>query len=111
LIRKGDKILFCPEAVVWHPARDRWSDFVRWQFKRGMSAYIFSTRVDRQGDFVSLRLWSTINIIKTWSKHWLFPLIMILLVASAGIQAAGFFWKRCRLRNRKMDSQDASFRA
>jgi cellulose synthase/poly-beta-1,6-N-acetylglucosamine synthase-like glycosyltransferase len=96
LIDGGRRIRFCPQALVWHAARDRWGDFVRWQFRRGVSAYLFSTKVVRRRGFLSLRFWSTRNIIKTWAGHRLFPQILLLLAASVVVQAAGFFWGRCR---------------
>ena len=93
----GDRcIRFCPQAVVWHAARDRWGEFVRWQFRRGISARIFYSKVARRRRFISLRLWSMHNILSTWVGHRLFPLILVLMATSAAVQAAGFFWARRR---------------
>ena len=98
LVDGGRRIRFCPQVVVWHAARDRWGQFVRWQFRRGVSARIFSTKVERRRRFVSLRLWSMRNILSTWAGHRLFPLILVLLGTSAVVQVAGFFWARRRRR-------------
>ena len=90
LIGAGRRIRFCPEAVVWHAAREDLGEFIRWQFKRGISARIFSEKVARLRGYVSLRLWSTRNILQACVGQRLFPLVLMLFIASAGLQVAGF---------------------
>ena len=90
LIRMHYRIKYCPNVVAYHPARDTLQSFARWQFKRGISSFIFSKKVARKKDFVSLRMWSTQNIIK---YNWLnkeFPLVVFLLGMSFLLQGFGF---------------------
>ena len=84
LTEMGFRIKYCPEVLVYHDARDSFRDFLRWQFRRGISSYIFSTKVTNKKDFVSLRLWSTRNIMRRYCTDNKFPLILFLL-------ATGFF--------------------
>jgi len=96
LVATGGRIRFCPRAVVRHEARDRVDGFLRWQFRRGVSSYLFAAKMPRRGRFVSLRRWSTGNVLRTWAGHRLFPLILALLAASIVVQGAGFLWGRIR---------------
>ena len=99
----GFRIRYCPDVVVYHGARDSLRGFWRWQFRRGISSFIFSTKVTRKKDFVSLRVWSTGNVIRYSFKDRKFPLVLVLLGLSIIAQGAGFFfgkhlWKSGRLK-------------
>ncbi|MBW2662357.1 MAG: glycosyltransferase [Deltaproteobacteria bacterium] len=88
------KIKYCPDVLVYHGYRDSLIDFVKWQFKRGVSSYIFSTKVSGKKNFLSLRLWSTGNIFRQYYNDKKFPLILILLSMSFFVQFAGFLYGR-----------------
>jgi glycosyltransferase involved in cell wall biosynthesis len=92
LRRLNYRIKYCPEVRVYHAARDSLSDFFNWQFKRGISSYIFSTKVTGKRKFISLRMWSTTNIIRQYYKDRKFPLILCLLTVGFLIQFFGFFY-------------------
>jgi glycosyltransferase involved in cell wall biosynthesis len=83
-------IRYCPDVLVYHEARDSFQDFLRWQFRRGVSSYIFSTKISDKKAFLSLRLWSTKNILRTYFRDKKFPLVFFLLAMSFLVQAAGF---------------------
>jgi GT2 family glycosyltransferase len=88
------RIKYCPDVLVYHGSRDSLIDFVKWQFKRGVSSYIFSTKVSGKKNFLSLRLWSTGNILRHYYNDKKFPLIVMLLSASLLVQSAGFLYGR-----------------
>ncbi len=92
--RNGFRIRYCPEAVAWHPARDRLGDFFAWQFRRGISSYLFAKRVVNKQGFLKLRAWSTVNVIRHSRQDGKLPLVLTLLAASFGIQLTGFLWGR-----------------
>ncbi len=94
LVRAGYGIGYRPQVVAYHGARDSLRDFVKWQFHRGISSFIFSRKVRGKGDFVSLRLWSTWNVIKAYYLDRKFPLVLLLLGMSFLVQAGGFFYAK-----------------
>lgn len=94
LKKAGCRIRFCPDMVAYHGARDSLRSFLRWQFRRGQSSYIFSTKVRERGNYMALRLWSTANILKSCFTDRKFPLILILLGLSLLVQMTGFFYQR-----------------
>ena len=94
LKKAGSRIRFCPDVVVVHGARDSLRSFLRWQFRRGQSSYIFSTKVRDKGNYMALRLWSTANILKLSFADRKFPLILLLLGLSVLVQMMGFLIQR-----------------
>lgn len=90
LISQNYRIRYCPDIIAYHKARDSLVDFVRWQYKRGMSSHIFSRKVSNKIDFGRLRMWSTVNIIRHYFADKKFPLILFLLVTSSSVQLLGF---------------------
>jgi glycosyltransferase involved in cell wall biosynthesis len=88
------RIKYCPDVLVYHDARDSFRDFLKWQFHRGISAYIFSIRIAGRKSFVSLRLWSTGNIIRHYCFDKKIPLILFLLGTSFFVQCIGFLFAR-----------------
>ncbi|MBT4364642.1 MAG: glycosyltransferase [Desulfobacterales bacterium] len=94
LLNFGNRIKYCPDIIVYHEARDSFSGFLKWQFRRGISSYIFSRKIINKGRFMSLRIWSTRNIIKHNCKDPKFPLIIFLLFTGFAVQAAGFVFAR-----------------
>jgi glycosyltransferase involved in cell wall biosynthesis len=84
------RIKYCPDAVVYHEARSSFREFLRWQFRRGVSSYIFSSKVSNKKGFLSLRIWSTGNIIRHYCRDKRFPLILSLLGVSFLVQCVGF---------------------
>ena len=94
-LRKRDyRIKYCPDVLVHHGSRDSLADFVKWQFKRGFSSYIFATKVSGKEKFLALRLWSTGNILRHYYNDRKFPLIIMLLSMSFLVQFAGFLYGR-----------------
>jgi glycosyltransferase involved in cell wall biosynthesis len=94
LKKAGSRIRFCPDVIVYHGARDSLRSFLRWQFRRGQSSYIFSTKVRDKGNYMALRLWSTVNILKASFADRKFPLILSLLALSVLAQMMGFLHQR-----------------
>ncbi len=92
LVKAGFRIRYCPDIIVYHGARSSFMDFIKWQFRRGISSFIFSGKVDKQRDFLSLRLWSTKNIVREYKRDHKFPLILFLLFVSVSIQSAGYLF-------------------
>lgn len=94
LRRMNYRIKYCPDVLVHHEARDSLTGFLRWQFRRGVSSFIFSTKVSDKEKFLSLRIWSTRNIIRRYCTDKKFPLILVLLITSFFIQFSGFLYGR-----------------
>lgn len=94
LAQSNYKIKFCPDVVVHHLARKSFSGFLNWQFKRGISSYIFSKKIKTKKRFLSLRLWSTCNIIRHYCTDIKFPMVLFLLVASFSVQFTGFVFAK-----------------
>ena len=94
LKRLNYRIKYCPDVLVNHEARDSLTGFLRWQFRRGISSYIFSTKVANKEKFLSLRIWSTANIVRCYYANRKFPLILMLLTTSFCVQFAGFLYGR-----------------
>jgi glycosyltransferase involved in cell wall biosynthesis len=98
LVEAGYRIKYRQDVVAYHPARSSFSEFIRWQFRRGVSSLIFARKVSRKGQFVSLRLWSTKNVIKHNLRNRAFPLIFLLLALSFAAQMSGFIFAKYNLR-------------
>jgi GT2 family glycosyltransferase len=92
------KIKYCPDVVVDHTARKSFFGFLKWQFKRGISSQIFSNKIENKKNFLSLRLWSTKNIIRHYCTDRKFPMILFLLATSFTVQFSGFVFAK---HNRK----------
>lgn len=92
LSRLNYRIKYCPDVLVFHEARDSLKGFLKWQYRRGISSFLFSTKVSDKNRFVSLRIWSTRNIISNYYKDKKFPLILCLLGASVLAQFVGFVY-------------------
>ncbi len=92
LSRLNYRIKYCPDVLVFHEARDSFMGFLKWQFRRGISSFLFATKVSDKNRFVSLRIWSTRNIISNYYKDKKFPLILCLLGASVLAQFVGFVY-------------------
>lgn len=98
LVESGYRIRYCPEVVAYHPARESFGAFLRWQFRRGISSLIFAGKITRRREFVSLRLWSTKNVIKHNLRDAKFPLIFLLLGLSFTAQTSGFLYAKYKFK-------------
>lgn len=92
LTRFNYQIKYCPNVVVCHKARDSLKGFLTWQFRRGVSSFIFSTKIADKKQFAKLRLWSTGNILRHYFWDRKFPFILFLLGTSFAIQFVGFMY-------------------
>ncbi len=89
LEKAGIPIKYVPEGYAYHEARSTWTEFIRWQLRRGRANYHFKKKVGKVGAFVKLRTWSAKNIIKSNINHRL-PAILFLLGMSASMQQIGY---------------------
>lgn len=94
LVQSKYKIKYCPDVVVDHQARKSFIGFLKWQFRRGISSQIFSKKIEHNKKFVSLRLWSTMNIIRHYRTDKKFPMILFLLATSLTVQLTGFVFAK-----------------
>ncbi len=104
LEKKGIPVKYVPEAYAYHEARATFKEFARWQLRRGRANYHFKKKVGNVGSFVSLRLWSTKNIVKHNLFNWRLPVIMSLQSSSFFLQQIGYLrekaeWEKIRKRN------------
>ncbi|MBU0729475.1 MAG: glycosyltransferase [Proteobacteria bacterium] len=90
LRKSGHRIQYCPEIIVHHAPRTSFMGFLRWQYRRGVSSYLFSTKVTQRRDFVKLRIWSIKNILHMYKTDKKIPLIMILLFTGYCSQILGY---------------------
>ncbi len=96
LERAGHLVKYAPTAFAYHEARTTLRSFVRWQLRRGRANFHLKKRIGPVGEFISLRLWSTKNIIK---KNWhrpVFPLLFLLLAFSFFLQQLGYLFEAHR---------------
>ena len=94
LNQSGYKVKYCKDVIAYHPARKSLRGFFKWQFKRGISSYIFAKKIDRKKGFLLLRIWSTVNIIRYNCLDYKFPLIFILLCSGYLAQIIGLLSAR-----------------
>ncbi len=93
MVRNGIRIKFNPNAVIYHEARTSLVSFTKWMFKRGQSNYHFKKKIGNVGGFISLRLWSSKNIIMKFLFSPKIFLIIPLLFTSFFLQQAGYFYE------------------
>ena len=91
LIKSRKKIRYCPNVVAYHGARDSFIGFLQWQFKRGISSWIFSSKITDKTSFVSLRAWSTRNVLRYNLFQARLPLVLFLLGTSFFVQIMGYY--------------------
>lgn len=96
LERAGVPIRYVPEGYAHHEARTTWNDFVRWQLRRGRANYHFKKKVGKVGSFVSLRLWSTQNIVRHNLLNWKLPVILSLQGSSLVLQQVGYLLEKSK---------------
>jgi len=94
LRRSSYSIKYCSDILAYHEARDSMSGFMKWQFRRGISSFIFSKKVSRKKDFLCLRIWSTKNIIRHYYSDKKFPLVLLLMGTGFFVQLSGFFFAK-----------------
>jgi glycosyltransferase involved in cell wall biosynthesis len=99
LINTGEKIIYRSEINVLHLPMEKFGSFIKWHYKRGVGSYLFKQKVGNVKDFIHLRIWSSMNIIKTYYKDIKFPLIFLLLFLSFVIQQYGFWTQKWRQHN------------
>lgn len=96
LKQSGSRIKYCPDVVVHHQARDSLKGYISWQFKRGISSYIFSSKVKNKHDYMSLRLWSISNVIRDKLFDRKLPLVLFLLITGYAAQMSGFLYGKIK---------------
>jgi glycosyltransferase involved in cell wall biosynthesis len=94
IVAAGRQIRYCPRVVVHHAARSNFREFLQWQFKRGVSSYIFSKKVTEKSSFLKLRLWSAGNVLAYGIKQRNLLAVAFFLALSYLAQFAGFLSAR-----------------
>jgi GT2 family glycosyltransferase len=92
----GKRIVYCPSAVIVHPARTSLAAFARWFYRRGRAKRQFASRASNVGSLVRNRLQSYGRILRDRARDPKIVAIAPLLVASVLLQQAGFMaeWLR-----------------
>lgn len=101
LTKKGVIISYRPDVIVYHEPRTNLLSFIKWQLIRGRSNFYFKKKVGKVRNFIKLRMWSSMNIIKTYYKDFKFPLIIFLLSLSFIFQQIGYFLEAVRHRRKQ----------
>ena len=108
LVAADRRIRYCPDMVVGHAARDDLGGFLRWQFKRGISSYVFSRLVTERRRYVSLRRWSTRNVLTAARRDGRLLLVAALLGLGTAAQMAGYVTAaRSKKIHARIDHQSA----
>ena len=76
VLKKGLKIKYNPNIIMYHRPRKDLQSFLKWHYSRGKGSYLFKQKVGSFGDFYKLRIWSTKNMIK---KYWRSPKIFLMI--------------------------------
>jgi glycosyltransferase involved in cell wall biosynthesis len=96
LSQRGVPINYFSDVKVYHQPMTSFNKWVRWQIKRGRSNYHFKRKVKEVNSFISLRVWSSWNIIRTYFFDVKFPLISLLLLLSFVLQQYGYIIEKFR---------------
>lgn len=95
------RIKYCSEAVVFHEPTVSFERFVRNNVMRGKANLLFKSKVGNVRPFVSLRLWSSKNILRKNLFKARLPLVFSLLSLSFVLQQAGYLREKLGFRSRK----------
>jgi GT2 family glycosyltransferase len=90
ILQNSVRIKYIDEATVFHSPRSGIINFIRWNFKRGKSAYEFKKSKKLKGKHLKGRLDSSIKILKIsfYSKY--FPMILTLTFLQYFSQISGY---------------------
>ena len=98
LERSGVRIRFAPRALVTHRSRSDLGGFLRWQFRRGRSAYALQLRVGSIQPYIRLRVWSMFNVLGLALREGRVFLVWPLWAAQVTAYVLGYL--RARLARR-----------
>ncbi len=94
LTKNKIKIKYCSEVLVWHVPRKDLKSFIKWHFLRGRSNYYCKQKMKGvYEEFVSLKIWSSMNIIRERYKDPKIILIIPLLILSFILQSTGYIYE------------------
>jgi len=93
---KGYKIKYVPEITVFHKPRKDLMGFIRWHLVRGRSNYYLKKKVKKVGNYIKLRIWSSLNILKANKFNKEIVLIPFLLGFSFALQEYGYFSEKIK---------------
>lgn len=89
LEKAGMAVKYVPKGYAYHEARTTWTEFMRWQLRRGRANYHFRKKVGKVGEFITLRMWSAKNVLRG-NVNYRLPVIVGLLGMSAALQQLGY---------------------
>ncbi len=92
----GIKIKYCNDVLVFHKPRSTMNSFVKWNIKRGRANFHFKQQVKQVSNFISLRLWSSKNILDTYKFKKEIVLIFPLLFFSFVFQELGYYLEKSK---------------
>lgn len=90
LLKHNIKIKHCSGMVVYHEPMTSFKQFVRNHIMRGKANDHFQEKVGNIRPFVSLRLWSSKNILKKNLFKPRFPVVLFLLLLTFFLQQVGY---------------------
>jgi len=97
--RAGIKIKYFRAMDVGHTPRESVRSFIRWHYNRGKGINLFKQKVGKLKHFFRLRVWSSMNIVKTYYKDVKLPLILSLLLLSVIVQQYAALVDRWRMKH------------
>jgi len=100
------RIRFCPDMMVHHEPCTSLRTFCRRHVTRGRGNYHIRKRVGDVSGLLRLRLWSTWNMIRTYSTSIKLPVMLGLLASAFWLQQYGYVAEWWRERSR--DSRAAA---
>lgn len=106
LAKKGVKIKYCPDILVYHDARTSLLSFWKWSVYRGRSNFHFKQRVKNVGGFIKLRLWSSGNILRKNLFDVKLPMVFFTLALSFVGQQCGY-WLEQRSNKKRGDKKNS----
>jgi GT2 family glycosyltransferase len=93
LTKAGHKIRYVADALVWHRARKRVREYLRWQFRRGRANHLLMKSNRQAKQLVTKRLSSYKQVLLTAFKRRQLLLVTLLLGLGLFTQATGYFWQ------------------
>lgn len=94
ILQNSEKIMYVENATVFHSPRSGLFNFIKWNIKRGKSAYEFAKNRKLKGSHVKGRFESSIKILKRSSRSKYFPAVLTLSISQYLLQFTGYMLKR-----------------
>lgn len=92
-IKKGFKIKYSHDQIVYHAERSGLKEFISWQITRGRGNYHIKKKLGNISGFFKLRLWSFKNSLFKSGLYYA-PIVFFLIIFSIFFQIKGYWLEK-----------------